>query len=255
MDFDECIKEDEDKMLSNGYVRCGYGAVCANKVGGYACVCKYGFRAGLIEDQCVDIDECLKQNICQENTKCRNTPGSYSCDCLDGYEGDSCEDIDECTSGTKCHAKAECQNTEGNYTCSCQEGYFGTGFTCLRGECNDAFCPINQKCVSPRTEACECKEGFQLNGDSDCVTASVTDTIKGNLTITVLTEPTITTVAADNNATSSDASTEFTTETEQLTTTETATTEETTSTELIETEITTTKQPVTAPHTQEKVDK
>lgn len=33
-----------------------------------------------------DIDECDDKNICIEGKKCRNSFGSYSCICSDGYE-------------------------------------------------------------------------------------------------------------------------------------------------------------------------
>ena len=46
-DFDECLKKttNEVKLLSDGYVTCGVGATCQNNIGGYACVCDYGFEA------------------------------------------------------------------------------------------------------------------------------------------------------------------------------------------------------------------
>ena len=172
LDYDEC-KKDFSNKLSDGYITCDNGAVCTNNVGGYACTCRNGFTMyiGLIRGDlyCFDIDECLMKDVCQGNTQCRNSPGSFSCNCADGYEGNLCEDIDECTTTAKCHAKAKCQNTEGNYSCICEEGHFGTGFFCVRGECNNDFCPDNQKCLSPRTEECVCEDGFHLNSDSVCV--------------------------------------------------------------------------------------
>lgn len=43
----------------------------------------------------IDVDECRDiSNICQDGT-CVNTPGSFTCQCKDGYElvpaGDSCQ--------------------------------------------------------------------------------------------------------------------------------------------------------------------
>ena len=42
-----------------------------------------------------DIDECSEDpESCHENANCANTPGSFVCSCLPGYEGDG---IDSCT--------------------------------------------------------------------------------------------------------------------------------------------------------------
>ena len=86
---------------------------------------------------------------CGVNEECRNTFGSYQCDCTggssrpegttepcscnSGYEADSsgkCVDIDECFSGNDCHQEATCSNIAGSYTCSCNNGFFGDGFDC-----------------------------------------------------------------------------------------------------------------------------
>ena len=141
-DFDECLKKSPNKvkLLSDGYISCGVGATCQNKVGGYACVCQYGFRVndgktnipvqGIEMTQCVDIDECDRNIFCQENAKCENSQGSYSCNCFDGFEGDNCTDIDECNGINSCDPNAECLNTDGSYKCSCKEGFYGNGDWC-----------------------------------------------------------------------------------------------------------------------------
>jgi len=33
----------------------------------------------------VDIDECTRADICPANSVCTNSPGSYLCDCENGY--------------------------------------------------------------------------------------------------------------------------------------------------------------------------
>ena len=33
----------------------------------------------------------------------------------------------------------------------------------MEGECDDRSCPLNEKCTSPTSNACECKEGFSLD--------------------------------------------------------------------------------------------
>ena len=36
-----------------------------------------------------DIDECCqKQGACHKDARCTNTPGSYVCECSNGYQGD-----------------------------------------------------------------------------------------------------------------------------------------------------------------------
>ena len=102
-----------------------------------------------------DNNECT-DGTTQCEVTCRNTPGSFVCECNPGYElatnGYSCQgivisqfamlllysyiiiqnetnllvlctiDIDECTAGT--HQCAQnCQNTIGSYICSCNDGY------------------------------------------------------------------------------------------------------------------------------------
>lgn len=35
----------------------------------------------------IDIDECHHADACGINAVCHNIPGNYTCDCLQGYEG------------------------------------------------------------------------------------------------------------------------------------------------------------------------
>ena len=45
-------------------------------------------------------------------------------------------DIDECAAATPpCDANADCMNTPGSFTCTCQSGYEGDGMTCT-GMCD-----------------------------------------------------------------------------------------------------------------------
>ncbi|XP_028407907.1 pro-epidermal growth factor-like [Dendronephthya gigantea] len=80
---------------------------------------------------CSDIDECkIGSDVCHQEAECKNTLGSFSCDCKPGYTGDGkiCYDIDECKEGSHvCHQGAECKNTLGSYSCNCKPGYTGDG--------------------------------------------------------------------------------------------------------------------------------
>ena len=91
--------------------------------------------------------------------------------CQDGFlrNGTDCIDVDECSSGlNNCDLNADCFNSVGSYTCQCKEGFIGTGNLCGRGQCKDASCPENQKCISPNTFDCECKKGFEMDQYGDC---------------------------------------------------------------------------------------
>ena len=50
----------------------------------------------------------------------------YTCDCLEGWQGDLCEqDINECLDNP-CLNGGVCNNTAGAFTCSCPDGWEGT---------------------------------------------------------------------------------------------------------------------------------
>ncbi|KHJ48110.1 calcium binding EGF domain protein [Trichuris suis] len=60
--------------------------------------------------------------MCENNSTCVNTFGSFMCVCVDGWQGEYCdEDIDECKDElSKCHPDfGLCANTLGSYRCEC----------------------------------------------------------------------------------------------------------------------------------------
>ncbi|XP_072225679.1 adhesion G protein-coupled receptor E1-like [Leuresthes tenuis] len=79
-------------------------------------------------NECQDIDECL-DNVCGDHGTCVNNPGSYECDCHDGYHDVTdampvCQDIDECVSDDPiCGPNTNCTNSVGFYNCTCFLGY------------------------------------------------------------------------------------------------------------------------------------
>ena len=102
----------------------------------------------------MDIDECIKKtDNCSNDALCRNTEGSYECQCFEGYDGDGfvCEDIDECARGIDdCSLPKTCNNTIGSYSCVCGED----------GLCDsDGYCDKIENITS-----CYCKTGFEGTG-------------------------------------------------------------------------------------------
>ncbi|CBY12580.1 unnamed protein product [Oikopleura dioica] len=78
---------------------------------------------------CGDINEC-DLNACDEVTQiCKNSAGSFKCECRRGFEniaegtGPACQDINECEMANNCSLNSECVNSFGSYSCSCLSGY------------------------------------------------------------------------------------------------------------------------------------
>ncbi|XP_054460594.1 adhesion G protein-coupled receptor E5 [Anoplopoma fimbria] len=164
------------------------------------CQCENGLkRKG---GQCIDEDEC-EEDLCGENTKCFNTEGSFSCQCLQGYKNVKgqvnftlegiCQDINECSDVYNiCGPVANCSNQIGGYNCTCHSGYTkatnGTGNCTDIDECkeaeskNEALCGVKGSCKNSNgSYGCICEKGSTNYGnertkcsDLDC------DSFNGN---------------------------------------------------------------------------
>uniref|UniRef100_A0A8C4WX85 Fibulin-1 n=1 Tax=Eptatretus burgeri TaxID=7764 RepID=A0A8C4WX85_EPTBU len=121
----KCVDIDECKT---GTHRCGIGKRCQNTHGSYHCLtddllCQLGFYLS-DTGSCDDIDECVQYSgrLCAH--LCKNTYGSYSCSCTQGFklslDKHHCDDIDECQ-GHPCNQ--ECINVHGSYQCYCRRGF------------------------------------------------------------------------------------------------------------------------------------
>ena len=56
----------------------------------------------IADGTCVDFDECAnKEHDCNKHATCKNSEGTYRCECDAGYRGDGfeCEDHNECIPG------------------------------------------------------------------------------------------------------------------------------------------------------------
>ena len=74
------------------------------------------------------MDECSMMLGACRNGRCRNTVGSFTCQCADGYvltpDGHNCRDVNECEEvPNTCPQPGTCQNIMGSYICTCPAGY------------------------------------------------------------------------------------------------------------------------------------
>ncbi|XP_061188876.1 mucin-like protein [Saccostrea echinata] len=145
-------------MYCNTPCKCGRGATACHHVTG--CVCHLGWTGETCE---IDIDECERSPCIGEHELCLNTPGSYRCDCVTGFNNSegSCTDIDECQNPTSCHQI--CINTEGSYQCDCDTGFKLT---------NENYCIDINECIDTRCHDCNnwpggfecfCDQGYKVN--------------------------------------------------------------------------------------------
>jgi len=135
---------------------------CIPTASGFSCACADGSRLSEDNISCVDIDEC-DQRVCGEH-RCRNTPGSFLCECNPGFRlvAGKCEDVDECTE-SKC--QQGCLNSQGSFSCYCHAGYVSLSDD--RGICTDIDeClgkPCEDICLNTMGSfKCSCRENFIL---------------------------------------------------------------------------------------------
>ncbi|KAA0707379.1 Nidogen-1 [Triplophysa tibetana] len=170
----------EQNPCFTGRHGCDTNAVCRPGQGkDFTCVCAAGFSGdGRV---CYDVDECSESpQICGPYAMCINQPGSFRCECLDGFQfaadGRTCVEInrpvDHCQRGTHdCDSpdRARCSYTGGStYVCSCLSGYSGDGRICQDiDECGSGHCHSDAVCYNTQGSfTCQCRPGFYGDGFS-----------------------------------------------------------------------------------------
>lgn len=120
-------------------------------------------------------NKCIYSQVCPVSAKCRNTIGSYRCDCLKGFRKDNdedkvCSDVDECREQFGlCHQN--CVNMWGSYRCSCDNGFqlASDNRTCIDVD----ECTVHKQydlCMgicenTPGSFQCACPSGYRLAAD------------------------------------------------------------------------------------------
>ena len=125
----------------------------------------------IVNGNCENINECQEgTHICHSNADCTDTVGSFTCQCKNGFSGDSvekCSNINECDLGTHdCDKNAICMDNIGSFTCQCKTGFIGNGKSCQNeNECIKNPCSSNAVCSDTiGSFTCNCIEGFTGNG-------------------------------------------------------------------------------------------
>ncbi|KAH9488616.1 hypothetical protein Btru_061289 [Bulinus truncatus] len=165
-DIDECASDVSP---------CTQLSECKNTPGSFYCLCPTGYEminggtngAG---GTCVDIDECVKSNPCDQ--RCTNIVGSYHCSCYGtGFRanGSKCfvVNVTQACINTTCNQICDIVNDK--QSCSCNAGYSldQDGKTCLDvNECESTKPCINGQCHNvDGSFYCSCNNGTKLASD------------------------------------------------------------------------------------------
>uniref|UniRef100_H2L9V6 Nephronectin a n=1 Tax=Oryzias latipes TaxID=8090 RepID=H2L9V6_ORYLA len=194
------------------------------------CKCHPGFSGKACNQ---DLNECgLRPRPCKH--RCMNTPGSFKCYCLDGYE---LQPDGSCRIRTCYHANCQygCEVIKGQVRCTCPSPGLRLGpdrRTCVDvDECvsGGGVCPRRRKCVNTfGSFICKCHLGFRLtyvNGRYTCLGESAFSLRpSGSLRVPTTTTTLPTTTEMDTTTLTTTSTTTTTTATTTTATTTTATT-------------------------------
>lgn len=138
---------------------------CSQQGALHLCGCDPGYRLAPDGKSCTDVNECVEENPCTaEGEECVNTPGTFHCRCIQGFEEEDgvCVNVSICE---KCeHMK--CEKFNGVYECLCHKGFRVSAHDPTRCElhCTDrecrAFCVPNPDVQRENMHQCFCPEGY-----------------------------------------------------------------------------------------------
>eukprot|EP00124_Ichthyophonus_hoferi_P000773 Ihof_evm15s31 gene=Ihof_evmTU15s31 len=171
---------DEDSNNNNN----GAASVCIDTAGSFECRCNNNDGQSYIWDsfkrQCVDLDECSdgKYNDCSPFSRCINTVGL----------GTFCDDINECQSDTPvCEQNFTCKNTQGSYRCECDSGYQSLSGECdyksLQNEKDHVSLGHSEICSSNAQRICEQRNAWCVGTsllDAKCQCKAGYEAVRGD---------------------------------------------------------------------------
>uniref|UniRef100_A0A3Q3WAJ4 Sushi, nidogen and EGF-like domain-containing protein 1 n=1 Tax=Mola mola TaxID=94237 RepID=A0A3Q3WAJ4_MOLML len=129
-----------------------------------------GIQGDWSQPPACEINECLSQP-CLNGGACRDSVGSYHCQCNQGFSGTRCQTLNECLS-EPCKHGGTCEDQPGSYMCHCPQGF--RGHDCeLQDGCESSPCLNGGVCRGYRhIYQCLCKDGFfgdQCQMENPCV--------------------------------------------------------------------------------------
>lgn len=178
----ECINDDDCSI--NNYcneltnkcaepcerMACGRG-LCQAQEHRATCLCESGYT--LVENRCVDVNECAS-NPCHVTAVCRNTEGSYSCQCAKGTVGDplttGCRKPGDCFIDMDCPDSAKCDNNRCKNPCEITKAC-GKNAQCIP-QGHNAVCQCPSRTRGDAKVECrqlECVENSDCSSQLGCV--------------------------------------------------------------------------------------
>ena len=121
-----------------------------------------------------DVNECSTfPGICS-NGRCKNSLGSHTCRCNQGFARDetgfNCLDIDECEIMHGVCGNGPCVNTKGTFSCDCDQGFEITPMMQVCMDVNEcerdrSLCRGGECINTPGAFLCQCPVGHELTED------------------------------------------------------------------------------------------